>query len=80
MKIAFVGVKGLPSRGGAERVVEAITDRLKGKYELTVYCNSRYTPKGAIFPGVRLIRVPTLKGKHLQPFSLFILSALHAFG
>lgn len=69
MRIAFIGIKGLPSKGGAERVVEAITDRLKEKYDLTVYCNSRYTPKETAIPGVRLIRISTLKGKYLQPFS-----------
>ena len=78
MRIAYIGIKGLPSRGGAERVVEAITERLKERHDLTVYCNSRYTPKETRIPGIKLIRVPTLKGKHLQPLSLFVLSAFHA--
>ena len=78
MNIAYLGIKGLPSKGGAERVVEAIVRRLAGQHKLTVYCNSRYTPKGVQVPGVRLIRVPTLPGKYLQAISLFVLSALHA--
>ena len=51
MKIAYIGIKGLPAKGGVERVVEAIVDRLREKNELTVYCNSRYTPEGTESPG-----------------------------
>lgn len=78
MKIAYLGIKGLPSKGGAERVVEAIVQRLAGRHELTVYCNGRYTPRDVQVLGVRLIRIPTLPGKHLQAISLFVLCALHA--
>ena len=51
---------------------------LPKRQELTVYCNSRYTPADTSIPGVKLIRIPTLPGKYLQPVSLFMLSALHA--
>ena len=78
MRIACLGSKGLPSKSGTERVVEAIASRLRGRHAITVYCDSRYTPKGTQVDGVRLVRIPTLKGKHTQPVSLFLLSALHA--
>lgn len=78
MKIAYMGIKGLPSKGGAERVVEPIVQELKDRQELTVYCNRRYTSSDTKLPQVNLVRIPTLPGKHLQPVSLFILSALHA--
>jgi len=77
-KIAYIGIKGLPSKGGAERVVEALVQRLKDRHDLTVYCNSRYTPKDTNISIVKLIRVPTLAGKHLQPFLLIFLSTLYA--
>ena len=77
-KIAYIGIKGLPSKGGAERVVEAIVRRLRGRHELTVYCNKRYTPPDTSMPGVRLIRIQTFKGKHSEPTSLFIQSCFHA--
>jgi len=79
MKIAYLGIKGLPSKGGAERVVEGIAQWLADRHELTVYCDRRYTPADVHMPGIRLIRVPTLPGKHLRPLSLFVASALHAF-
>lgn len=78
MRIAYLGSKGLPSKSGTERVVEAIVTRLNRKHTVTVYCDSRYTPRGTSVEGVHLVRIPTLKGKYTQPVSLFILSALHA--
>ncbi|MHA1325658.1 MAG: glycosyltransferase family 4 protein [Candidatus Helarchaeota archaeon] len=78
MKIAFMGIKGLPSKGGAERVVEAIVQRLGKQHEITVYCSSNYTPMDFKMPGVRIIRIMTLTGKHLHSFSHDLLSAFHA--
>jgi glycosyltransferase involved in cell wall biosynthesis len=78
MRIAYLGSKGLPSKSGTERVVEAIVSRLTDKHEITVYCDSRYTPKGTKVDGIHLIRIPTMKGKYTQATSLFLLSALHA--
>ena len=78
MRIAHMGTKGLPSNGGAERVMEAIVRRLAVRHEITVYCRADYTPADVRVPGVRLLRIPTLPGKHLQPMSLFVLSAFHA--
>ena len=78
MRIAYLGSKGLPSRSGTERVVEAIISHLNRTHEITVYCDSRYTPKGEKVDGIRLIRIFSLRGKHIQPTSYFFLSALHA--
>jgi glycosyltransferase involved in cell wall biosynthesis len=78
MRIAFMGTKGLPSKGGTERVVEAIVKQLAGRHEITLYCDSRYTPVGTQLEGIHLVRIPTLKGKHIGATSLFCLCALHA--
>jgi len=78
MRIAYLGSKGLPSKSGVERVVEGIVSHLNGKHKITVYCDARYTPKDTKIDGVRLVRIATLKGKHAQATSLFLLSALHA--
>lgn len=78
-KIAYFGIKGLPSKAGADRVVEAIVSGVdKDLYEPTVYCSGRLVPKNAVYPGVRLVRIPVLPGKHLHATVLFILAALHA--
>jgi glycosyltransferase involved in cell wall biosynthesis len=78
VRIAYIGIKGLPSKGGAERVVEAIVQRLARRHEITVYCSNRYTPPDAIIPGVRLIRLPCLPGKHTHMTSVDFLAAWHA--
>lgn len=78
MKIAYMGVKGLPSKSGTERVIEAIIKRLVAKYEITVYCDSDYTPCETRYEGVELIRMPGFRGKHLKPIMLDIFSAFHA--
>jgi glycosyltransferase involved in cell wall biosynthesis len=78
MRIAYMGIKGLPSKSGTERVIEAIITRMIGKLDITVYCDADYTPSGTIYKGVRLIQIPTVKGKHLKPVSLGIFSAFHA--
>ena len=79
MRIAYLGVKGLPSKSGTERVIEAISTRMTDQFDITVYCDADYTPMGTHFKGIRLIRIPTIRGKHLKPLTLDILSAIHAF-
>jgi glycosyltransferase involved in cell wall biosynthesis len=79
MKIAYMGVKGLPSKSGTERVIEAVVNQLIGRHEITVYCDSFYTPKNTKINGVKLIRIPTFfKGKYTRAPALDILSTLHA--
>lgn len=79
MKVAIIGIKGLPSKGGAERVVEAIITRLALKgISFTIYCDAHYTPRDFCINGVRLIRVPTIQGKYFRTLTLVIFSTLHA--
>lgn len=79
MKIAYLGMKGLPAKGGPERVVEGIVGPLKDRHEITVYCNADYTPPGTTLAGIRLIRIPSLRGKHTRMLITDLLAALHAF-
>jgi glycosyltransferase involved in cell wall biosynthesis len=78
VRIAYLGTKGLPSKSGVERVVEAIVTRSAEKHNITVYCDSRYTPKNTKINGIQLIRILTIKGKYAQATSLFIFSAFHS--
>jgi glycosyltransferase involved in cell wall biosynthesis len=79
MRVAYIGIKGLPARGGAERVVEAIVTRVpKMGVTPVVYCDRRYTPADAAVSGVRLVRLPTMAGKHIRQTTLDLLAALHA--
>jgi glycosyltransferase involved in cell wall biosynthesis len=78
MKIGILGLKGLPSKGGAERVAEAVVRRLADRHDFTVYCDRRYTPPESSIPRVRLVRLPTFRGKHSRMLCLDLLSAAHA--
>jgi glycosyltransferase involved in cell wall biosynthesis len=78
LKIAYIGIKGLPSKGGAERVVEAIVRRLAAKHDLRVYCSKHYTAPEARIPGVKLIRLPCFTGKYTHMTSFDFLAAWHA--
>jgi len=78
MKIAYLGVKGLPARSGAERTVEAIATRLADRHDITIYCSSRYTPPAASVPGIRLVRMPGLRGKYTHMTSVDFMAACHA--
>jgi glycosyltransferase involved in cell wall biosynthesis len=78
MRIAYLGIKGLPAQGGVDRVVDALTRQLAGRHTLTVYCTYQNTPPGTQVPGVRLQRLPALPGKYTYMTSADMLAAWHA--
>lgn len=60
-------------------MVEAIVRGIdKELYRPVVYCSATIVPKDTVVPGVELVRIPALPGKHLHATSLFLFSALHA--
>jgi glycosyltransferase involved in cell wall biosynthesis len=68
MRIAMIGQKGVPATyGGIEKHVEEIARRLVGRgHEVSVFCRFYYTPAGASFQGVKLLRRPSIHTKHLD--------------
>lgn len=72
-----MGIKGLPSKAGADRVVEGIADNLARDFEIHVYCSRDYS-KDYHPRHINLVKIRHIKGKHLFSFSLSVLSALHA--
>ena len=74
MRIAHIGGKGLPSRGGTERVIEAIASRHALEHDVTVY-GSRRICSSAMFKGIRVVAVPVPAGKYAAPVVLDVLSA-----
>ena len=80
MKIAMIGQKGIPALyGGIERHVEEIARRLVVKgHEVSVYCRLHYTPTGGSYHGVELVRLPSLRTKHLDTITHVALSTAHA--
>lgn len=78
MKIAMVGQKGLPATyGGVERHVEELAMRLVRRgHEVAVYSRMHYARARGSHRGVRIIRHPTLKTKHLDAISHCTIASL----
>ena len=68
MKIAMLGLKGLPGIfGGVEKHVEELGARLAEKgHEVTVFCRKKYTPSPCMYKGMNLVLAPTIHTKHLD--------------
>ncbi len=77
MRIAHIGSKGIPSKGGTERVVEAVAARHARRHHVTVY-GSRRVCASASVAGVRVISLPQPQAKHLGPVVLQLLASAHA--
>ncbi|HEX9664858.1 MAG TPA: glycosyltransferase family 4 protein [Patescibacteria group bacterium] len=69
MKIYLIGQKGIPAQaGGIERHVEELSTRLaQSGHEVFVYCRPYYASTAdKNYQGVNLIKLPTIKTKHLD--------------
>lgn len=81
MKIALVGSRGIPaSYSGFETFYEQLSVRLATRgHQVTVYNRSHHVSlRSAKYKGVRLVRIPSLRFKHLDTLSHTALSLLHA--
>ena len=47
-------------------------------HEVTVYCRSHFTPALSEYHGMRIVRLPTLRSKHLETLLHTLLSTAHA--
>jgi glycosyltransferase involved in cell wall biosynthesis len=81
LKLALLGTRGIPANyGGFETCVEELSTRLAALgHDVTVYCR---TPQidypGAVYQGVKLVKLPTLRNKYTDTLAHSTLSALHA--
>lgn len=80
LRIAFIGGRGVVSKySGIETYYEEVGKRLAARgHELTVYCRNHFTPALKEYEGMRLVRLPTIRSKHLETFVHTLLSTLHA--
>lgn len=80
MKIAILGTKGIPATwGGIERHVEELATRFVGMgHDVTVYCRPYYTTTNdEFYKGIRLQKLPTLKGKNFDAITHTFISTIH---
>jgi glycosyltransferase involved in cell wall biosynthesis len=79
VRVAFIGGRGVVSKySGIETYYEEIGKRLTGMgHEVTAYCRSYFTPPGRQRNGMHLVRLPTIRSKHLETLVHTFLSTLH---
>jgi len=81
MKIALIGSRGIPaSYSGFETFYEQLATRLvKRGHIVTVYNRSHYINyRDKFYCNVRLVRLPSIKTKHLDTITHTFLSLIHA--
>ena len=81
LRIAMLGTRGVPaSYSGFETCVEELGTRLAARgHAVTVYCRVPHiTYEGTAYRGMRLVKLPTIRSKHLDTMAHSLLSAVHA--
>jgi Glycosyl transferases group 1/Glycosyl transferase 4-like domain len=80
LRIAFIGGRGVVGKySGIETCYEEMGERLAEMgHELTVYCRSYFTPETPRYRGVRIVRLPTIRTKHLETLVHTFFSTIHA--
>jgi glycosyltransferase involved in cell wall biosynthesis len=80
LRIAFIGGRGMIGKySGIETYYEEVGARLAELgHEVTVYCRNYFTPDKEAYRGVRIVRLPTVRTKHLETFIHTLLSTVHA--
>jgi glycosyltransferase involved in cell wall biosynthesis len=81
-RVAIIGTTGLPARyGGFETLAHHLVDQLGSRYDISVYCSSKYfADRGkrlSVYNGARLIYLPlNANGYQSIPYDIF--SIIHA--
>ena len=80
LRVAFIGVRGVISKySGIETYYEEVGGRLAQMgHQITVYCRNYFTPALTEHNGMRLVRLPTIRSKHLETVIHTLLSTAHA--
>ena len=81
LKIAFIGGRGVIGKySGIESFYEEAGRRLAAKgLTVTAYCRAYFTPAATReHNGMRVVRLPTIRSKHLDTFVHTLLSTVHA--
>jgi glycosyltransferase involved in cell wall biosynthesis len=79
LRVAFIGGRGVVSKySGIESYYEEIGKGLAGMgHHVTTYCRTYFTPPGKEHNGMQVVRLPTIRSKHLETLVHTFLSTLH---
>jgi glycosyltransferase involved in cell wall biosynthesis len=80
LRVAFIGGRGVVSKySGIETYYGEVGSELSHLgHEVTVYCRTYFTPAMPNHIGIRVIRLPTVRTKHLETLLHTVLSTAHA--
>ena len=81
LRIAMLGTRGVPaSYSGFETCAEELGARLAARgHAVTVYCRVPHIAyPGRSYRGMRLVKLPTIRAKHLDTIAHAFASSLHA--
>ena len=80
LRVAFIGGRGIVGKySGIETYYEEVGRRLVEKgLCVTAYCRSYFTPPMGERNGMRIVRLPTIRSKHLETFVHTFFSTVHA--
>jgi glycosyltransferase involved in cell wall biosynthesis len=83
LRIAMLGTRGVPaSYSGFETCAEELGARLGSRgHAVTVYCRAPHISYARpVYRGMRLVKLPTIRSKHLDTIVHTLLSSVHALG
>jgi len=80
LRVAFIGGRGVISKySGIETYYEEVGQLLAQMgHKVTIYCRTYFTPRVAEYHGMRLVRLPTIRSKHLETVVHTLVSTAHA--
>jgi len=80
LRVAFIGGRGVVSKySGIEAYYEEAGKRLAEMgLDVTVYCRRYFTPPMEHHQGMKVVRLPTIRSKHLETLVHTLLSSMHA--
>ena len=79
LRVAFIGGRGVVAKySGIESYYEEVGTLLAGMgHHVTAYCRTYFTPPGKQHNGMHVIRLPTIRSKHLETLLHTFFSTLH---
>ena len=79
LRIAFIGGRGVVSQySGIETYYEEVGRRLAAMgHDVTAYCRTYFTPPKKEHQGMKVVRMPTIRSKHLETLVHTFLSTVH---
>jgi glycosyltransferase involved in cell wall biosynthesis len=79
VRVAFIGARGVIGKySGIEGYYEEVGSRLAQRgHDVKIHCRSYFTPPRARHNGMNLVRLPTIRSKHLETAVHTLLASIH---